>query len=142
MEKIPDEEELCKLMGDGIYEIWTCIIQFMKRNYTLDKQWRDGGKTGVYELKYRKSSRTICTLYPKESGLCVLIIFGKAEREKFEQSRADFSKYINDFYDETHQYHDGKWMLFDVENMRTAEEIQKLIAIKRRPDKKTGSLKV
>lgn len=42
-----------------------------------------------------------------------MIIFGKAERDKFENSREEFSEYINSFYDNTKQYHDGKWLYID-----------------------------
>ena len=64
------------------------------------------------------------------------MIFGKVEREKFEASRADFSKNINEFYDSTHQYHDGKWLYINLVNSELVEDIKKLILIKKKPNKK------
>lgn len=66
----------------------------------------------------------------------MLIIFGKSEREKFETSRRDFSEYINDFYDNTHQYHDGKCLYLDIINSTAIEDIEKLLLIRKKPNRK------
>lgn len=66
----------------------------------------------------------------------MLIIFGKSEREKFETSRGDFSEYINDFYDNTHQYHDGKWLYLDIANDTVIGDIEKLLLIKKKRNRK------
>jgi hypothetical protein len=139
LENIPTEEELKHLMGDNIFRNWSLINKFIEKNYEMDILWNKGGKTGVYELKYRKSSKTLCALYPKERGLCILIIFGKAERDKFENSREEFSEYINSFYDNTKQYHDGKWLYIDRVDDEIAKDIEKLLLIKKRPNKKLKS---
>jgi hypothetical protein len=136
LEKIPTQEELSALMRESMYEIWSNIVGFIEKNYELESMWNNGGKTGEYELKYRKSGKTLCALYPRENGLFILIIFGKLEREKFESSRTEFSEYINRFYDNTHQYHDGKWLYLDVINNGLTEDIKKLILIKKKPNRK------
>jgi hypothetical protein len=91
--------------------------------------------TGIYELKYRKSGRTLCALYPRQLGIKILIILGKVEREKFENSRSEFTQYMNDFYESTHQYHDGKWLYLDLINDELIEDIKKLLLIKKKPNK-------
>jgi len=139
LENIPTEEELKHLMGENIFRNWSLINKFIEKNYEMDILWNKGGKTGVYELKYRKSSKTLCALYPKEQGLCILIIFGKVERDKFENSREEFSEYINKFYDNTKQYHDGKWLYIDRVDDEIAKYIEKLLLIKKRPNKKLKS---
>ncbi|WP_055666275.1 DUF3788 domain-containing protein [Desnuesiella massiliensis] len=136
LEKIPSEEELISLMGENIFKIWCDINNFIKTNYNIDFLWDKGGKSGVYELKYRKSGKTLCALYAREQEIRILVIFGKVEREKFEASRADFSKNINEFYDSTHQYHDGKWLYINLVNSELVEDIKKLILIKKKPNKK------
>jgi len=44
-----------------------------------------------------------------------------------------FSEAIRKIYDNTHQYHDGKWIMIDVVNETYLPEIQKLIMIKKKP---------
>ncbi len=136
LEKVPTDEELNQLMGEDIFEAWCSINNFIKNNYNMDVLWDGGGKTGVFELKYRKSGKTFCALYPREKGMRLLIIFGKSEREKFETSRMDYSEYIINLYDNTHQYHDGKWLYIDIINGTVIEDIKRLLLIKKKPNRK------
>ena len=136
LEKIPTEEELLSIMGEERFKVWTEINSFIEENYDVELSWDKGGKTGLYELKYRKSGKTLCALYPRELGMRMLIIFGKAEREKFENSRKEFTQYINDFYENTHQYHDGKWLYSDITDDKLIEDIKKLLLIKKKLNKK------
>jgi hypothetical protein len=138
LEKIPTEEELQQIMGGEKFKAWSEINSFIEKKYNVESMWDKGGKTGIYELKYRKGGKTLCALYPRELGIRILIIFGKAEREKFEDSRQEFTQYIKDFYDNTHQYHDGKWLYLDYNSDLSIEDIKKLIIIKKKPDRKYG----
>jgi len=136
LEKIPSEEELFSIMGEKMFMVWSDINSFIENNYNMEFLWNNGGKTGIYELKYRKSGKTLCALYPREKCICMLIIFGKAERNKFEISREDFSKNTTNFYDNTHQYHDGKWLYLDLTDNKQTEDIKKLLLIKKNPNRK------
>lgn len=136
LEKIPAEEELQQIIGEDKYKAWSEINSFIEKNYNVESMWDKGGKTGIYELKYRKSGKTLCALYPRQLGIRILIIFGKAEREKFEKSRHEFTQYIRSFYDNTHQYHDGKWLYLDYDSDLSIEDIKKLILIKKKPNRK------
>lgn len=136
LENIPTEEDLKQLMEEDVFKTWCAINNFIKDNYDMDMQWDNGGKTGVFELKYRKSGKTFCALYPREKGMRVLIILGKNEREKFETLRKDFSEYINNFYDNTRQYHDGKWLYLDIINNTVIADIERLLFIKKKPNRK------
>ncbi len=62
-----------------------------------------------------------------------LIIFGKDEREKFEADRQNYSKEVQRIYDEAATYHDGKWVMFLLEDASMLEDLIKLLAIKRKP---------
>lgn len=133
LERVPTNEELYLTMGEEKFKVWSEINCFIEKNYNVECLWDRGGKTGIYELKYRKSGKTLCALYPREQGMRILIVFGKVEREKFESSRNEFSQYVNDFYDNTHQYHDGKWLYLDYNSNLPIEDIKKLILIKKKP---------
>ena len=40
-----------------------------------------------------------------------MIILGKDERTKFEESRESYSAEVQRAYDEAQAYHDGKWIM-------------------------------
>lgn len=104
---------------------------FMRGKYRLD-EIGDGKDV----LKFMQGRRTIVTIYIHEDHYSFLIIFGKKERECFERQRSEFSKEIQERYDDAKTYHDGKWVIFDVDTLGQLEEIKKLIYIKKKPNRK------
>lgn len=65
-----------------------------------------------------------------------MIIFGKDERTKFEDMRATLSNAVCRQYDEAKTYHDGKWVMFEPTNTAEFDDYIKLLAIKRKPNRK------
>ncbi len=106
-------------------------MKFMRGKYRLDEIGNAKG-----ELKFKQGQKTILTIYSHEDKFTFLIIFGKKERECFELKRSDFSDYIGSYYDNSKTYHDGKWMFIDVTTMEQLEELEKLIQIKKKPNRK------
>ncbi|MFX1369228.1 MAG: DUF3788 family protein, partial [Promethearchaeota archaeon] len=72
---------------------------------------------------------------PKKNELTILVIFGKKEVEKFENSKDEFGSEIVEIFKGTKQYHDGRWMHIKVPPFTNLEDIKKLLHIKRRPKK-------
>ena len=65
-----------------------------------------------------------------------MIIFGKAEREKFEEARESYSESVQKIYDEAKTYHDGKWVMFEPVDTTMFGDFKKMLAIKRKPNRK------
>ena len=133
---IPNKEQIESLLGATAIEAWNELIEFVELHYEFDPVWDEGGKYGIWEVKYRRSGRTLCALYVKNGQFTVLVIFGKAEREKFELIQNEFSHEIIDLYNNTRQYHDGKWLWINVLDMSLIEDIKRLIMIKKKPKRK------
>ncbi len=109
-------------------------VKFMRGKYRLDEV---AGK--YYEidcLKFRQGKRTILSINIHKDRYDFQIIFGKAEREKFEAQRDTFSPKMQNIYDSNQILSDGKWMLIPVTNLVTHKEIKRLIEIKKKPNRK------
>lgn len=65
-----------------------------------------------------------------------MIIFGKDERAKFEDIRDTLSAAVCRQYDEAQTYHDGKWVMFEPANTSEFDDYIKMLAIKRKPNRK------
>lgn len=63
-----------------------------------------------------------------------MVIFGKAERNKFEVSRDEYSALMQANYDAATTYHDGKWIMIELSNIDLFDDIIRLLKVKRRPD--------
>lgn len=64
-----------------------------------------------------------------------MIIFGKHEREKFEEIRGELPKAVCDQYDAAETYHDGKWVMFAPTDTSDFSDYLKLLAVKRKPNR-------
>ena len=136
LEKIPTNEDLIALLGQSRFDVWAGIQNLIEANYDMDKLWNNGGKRWTYEYKYRRGGKTLCALYAKENVFGLMVIFGKDEREKVEALRADLSPETQHIYDQATTYHDGKWVMFELTDTTLFSDMQKLLAIKRKPNKK------
>ena len=136
LEKIPTESSMIELLGLSLYEIWQQLCMTIDKKYEMDRIWNNGGKKWTYEYKYRRGGKTLCCLYAKSNCIGFMIIFGKDERAKFEDIRDTLSDSICKQYDEAKTYRDGKWVMFEPTDTTEFYDYIKLLAIKRKPNKK------
>ena len=136
LEKLPTNEEIAALIGPQLFEVWNGLNDLIESKYDMERLWNSGGKKWTYEYKYRRGGKSLCALYAKENVLGFMIIFGKEERAKFEASREDYSIEVQKVYDESPTYHDGKWMMFELKDTSLFSDMEKLLLIKRKPNKK------
>lgn len=136
LEKTPDIEEIIALVGDSLCELWFQLCDEIDRKYEMECTWNSGGKSWTYEYKYRRGGKTLCALYARENCIGFMVILGKAEREKFEAHREEFGTEIQEVYDESATYHDGKWMMFMPKDVSAFPDLMKLLEIKRKPNRK------
>lgn len=136
LEKIPTESSMIELLGRSLYEIWQQLCSTIDEKYEMDRIWNNGGKKWTYEYKYRRGGKTLCCLYAKSSCIGFMIIFGKDERARFEDIRDTLSDSICKQYDEAKTYRDGKWVMFEPTDTTEFDDYIKLLAIKRKPNKK------
>jgi hypothetical protein len=109
-------------------------MRFMRGKYKLDEI---PGK--YYEtdcLKFRQGKRTILSINIHETHYDFQIIYGKAEREKFEARIDEFPKAIQELYSNSRALHDGLWMLVRVDNLEALEIVKQMILIKKNPNRK------
>lgn len=116
-------------LGEKAYKALCDITAYIDCNYNMEMLYN-----GKNELKFQRSKKTLVTVYAEEKTLNVLIIFGKTERELFERERDGFSEYLNEYYDKSKTYHDGKWMFIGIEGSDCLGDILRMIAIKKKPD--------
>lgn len=136
LENIPTRSTMTELLGQSLFEVWQELCLTIDEKYEMERLWSTGGKNWTYEYKYRRGGKTLCSLYAKSNCVGFVIIFGKDERTKFEDIRNTLSDSICRQYDEAKTYHDGKWVMFEPTNTAEFDDYIKLLAIKRKPNRK------
>jgi len=109
-------------------------MRFMRGKYKLDEV--PGKYYDIDCLKFRQGKRTILSINIHEDHYDFQIIYGKAEREKFEARLGEFPKAIQDLYNKAHALPDGLWMLIRVDNLAMLEAVKEMILIKKNPNRK------
>lgn len=113
---------------------WRELLDFIDASYpgVFKGEWLYGGRKHGWSLRFKKS-RSFCTLIPERTRLQVLIVFGQAERDKAEVVLPGLATHArNDFLQAT-TYHDGKWVLINVDSEEVLSDVKCLLEVKRRP---------
>ena len=133
---VPARDEIEELVGKNIAERWDSLAEHIDQLYEMDEYWNKGFGDWVYEYKYRRGGKTLCTFYAKQDVANLLIVFGKAEREKFEQQWENFSEGLLTLYESTKVHYDGKWLWIPIDEKLEIEDVVRMLKIKRRPNRK------
>ena len=131
-EHVPSPQELAEILA-AKYPLWETLTSFLSDNYQMTGDLTFGGKNYGWNLWYRKSGKSLITLYPQKSAFIAQIILGKEEAEKAMALRlgAKAGKILR----ETTQLHDGRWLFIKVTTKRDVKDVEHLIQIKRRPSR-------
>lgn len=137
-DKIKEYDALLPALG-GARSAWDELVGFVNENYEMDELWTAGKPGGNFykELKFRRGGKTLITLYLREGFFLAMIILGKAERGKFEERMAEFSPKLCEIYENTKTYHDGKWLILEMQDNSLVADAAKLLLIKRKPNRKS-----
>ena len=123
LENTPTQSTMTELLGQPLFAVWQELCSAIDEKYDMERLWNRGGKT-------------LCSLYAKKNSLGFMIIFGKDERVKFEEIRETLSDPVCRQYDEATTYRDGKWVMFEPTDTYEFDDYMKLLAIKRKPNRK------
>lgn len=129
-------QDVANIVGEKKKEVFHSIRQLINSQYDMDQTWNRAKKNWEYEYKFRRGGKTLCAFYFRPDTLGFMIILGKAEREEFELSRENFSSPILQLYDQSETYHDGKWIMIELTDLSLKKDIELLLHLKRRPNKK------
>ena len=129
----PSREQILDFIGAEASKTWLALEEFMTENYDFQPELSYWGDKHGWIFRYRKSGKTLVSFYPEKGGFTVQVILGKKEVEKFESIREELSSDIVNLFDETEQFHDGRWLYIGQPDMGTIADVEKLIQLKRKP---------
>jgi hypothetical protein len=129
----PTEEEIIDFIGRSAKEAWVEIKRFLEESYDSAPEPVFYGTRYGWNIRYRKSGKTLCSLFPEKGGFTVLVVLGKKESEKAILMRKELSTNIINLVESTKQLHDGRWLWIKWKKSEDTEDIKKLLQLKRKP---------
>lgn len=116
--------------------LWDDLTQYLQQTYavkpklfyshcTMDKDFWKG-----WNIKYKKSGKALCTLYPKQGYFITLIPVGKKEIVEADLLILTCSEYLQNLYYETKTGANGKSLAVAVTTARILQDVKNLIALR------------
>jgi hypothetical protein len=90
------------------------------------------GKPG-WNVKYKKSGRSICTLYPEPDSFVALVVLTALDIERFEMVKPCYSEELNRLFDETKLFNNTIWLMIRVDSDQVLQDVKRLLALKLQP---------
>ena len=112
---IPSEYEMSNYINN---ELWDNFCEFIRSNYNVNPKF-EFSKCSLefgWNIKFKKGSRTLCAVYPRENYFCVMIVIWKKEKEQFENMLPHFCIEIQEIYLDTRECNHQKWLMLDLED--------------------------
>jgi len=88
-----------------------------------------------WDVRYRKSGKTLVTLTPEKGAVRILMVLGREESAKALSMQNELGPKMYKLIENTNQLHDGRWLWIRLFQTKDAEDIEKLLPIKRKPKK-------
>ena len=128
----PTEAEILETVGQTA--AWLDLRQYIETRYgDWPPELKFYGKRYGWTVRYRKSGKTLCSLFPERGAFSVLIVLGKKEVEKALAMADGFGANTRAVLEGTEQLHDGRWLWIRVLNVDDAEDVKRLLRAKRKP---------
>ncbi|MGL4106786.1 DUF3788 domain-containing protein [Clostridium sp. LP20] len=126
----PDIDEIREYIRNPLFDdFFSEIIKEYNAKYKVDFSkcsWEPG-----WNIKFKKSGKTLCTVYPKENYFTVLVVVGTKEKEIIEELLFNLSPVIQRIYNETKEGMGQRWLMIDLEDKdKIFTDVLKLIDIR------------
>ena len=81
---VPTEDMMKKYINN---DLWEDFCQYMKNTYNVIPKFEFSKCSLEYgwNVKFKKGSRSLCTVYPRENYFTVLVVNSKNEKECFKK---------------------------------------------------------
>lgn len=111
----PSLEELCGYVRNPLFDRF--CLEIKERFRCREKiefsscSWERG-----WNIKFKKSGKNLCTLYPRESYFTVLVVIGAREKEAAELILPDCTDRLQEIYRQTKEGNGQRWLMVDIED--------------------------
>lgn len=96
--------------------------------------WSTAGAPG-WNVKYKKGSRALCTLYPRLGYFTCMVSVGRKETVQAELLLPSFDPYLQALYQKADVFNGGRWLMIDVISEPVLENVKELIQLRVKPNK-------
>lgn len=125
----PDMEEISKFAGG---EYWSRLCSWLEKTYLVSPriEYSRCSMQGGWNVKYKKGSRPVCTLYPEDGFFICMISIGAKEAAEAELVLQGCTPYVQELYSNTNPFNGGRWLMVQVRDDKVLEDVKELIEVR------------
>lgn len=115
--------------------LWQRLNSFLQNTYQIQPKlsYSQCSMQPGWNIKYQKSGKSLCTLYPMEGFFITLVVIGNKENFEAELMLPSFSKYTQSLYQNTAFSAGGRWLMINVTEPAILDDVINLIQIRVNP---------
>ena len=127
----PAIEQIGEYIRNPVFmELCLEIKNTYKCNEKIDQSscsWEKG-----WNIKFKKSGKTLCTIYPRECYFTVMIVVGAKEKASVEAILPECTVELQNIYEHTPEGNGQRWLMIDLDSKeRLYHDLLRLIEIRR-----------
>lgn len=111
----PDIDEISKYIRNPVFiqfcrkinNTYNCKETIEYSGCSLEKGWN---------IKFKKSGKTLCTIYPREGYFTVMVVIGRKEKESVEKILPECTAELQTIYNQTKEGNGQRWLMIDLED--------------------------
>lgn len=129
---MPEYDEIVEYINFPARDLWRQINGFIQQRFkSLPKIMYSvcSGKPG-WNVKYKKSGKSICTLYPEKDGFVVLIVVTLDLLPLIEALSEEFTEETLQTIRTAKPFNGTKWLMLQVKSNLQLEDVKQLISLK------------
>src|SRR3972149_4543082 len=124
----PEPNEVMEILGVA-YPLWMRIVDYINTCYSMVGDMTYGGKNYGWNLWYRKSGKSLVSLYPQENTFIAQVVLGRDQVEK--ALALSLGENVSRVLHETPSLHDGRWLFIKVTTETDVADLEKLLLLKK-----------
>lgn len=130
----PTLEKISEYISNGL---WTELNSFLQNTYHIQPKlaYSQCSMQPGWNVKYQKSGKSLCTLYPMEGFFIALVVIGNKEMHETELLMPLCSQYTQSLYQKTVFSAGDRWLMLNVTDHSVLEDVINLIEIRVKPKK-------
>ncbi len=127
---IPTMEEMADYIRNPLFESLCTELETgygARGTFEFSKcDWEPG-----WNLKFKKAGKSLCTIYPRENYMTIMVVVGPKEKETVETRLEEWSPQLREVYHHTKEGNGQRWLMMDLEDEGPVyRDVLKLIAIR------------
>ena len=130
-EHVPGDREIARALGSSA-PLWERLTEYVEESYGIEPTSVPPSRNSGWDVKYRKGGKTLVALTPVEGGFTALVVLGEKETEA--ARGLGLGDHVRAVLDGARQLRDGRWLFIAVESDRDVDDVEALLAVKRRPN--------